>query len=304
MSQKKHIVAATDFSQHSAEAVERGFMIASQWSARYTILHAVELDALSLFQALFAENPDLGEKLAAVERNRLREFICALPHPEGVHAELRVESGPASVAIPDFLSSAGGDLLVIGAHGGGFFDRLVPGSTASALLRESRGPVLIVRNKPREPYRRVLVAVDFSPASESAVALARDIAPEASLTLIHIFDAPFEGMLRLAGVDDWKIASYEMEAKRQAGQKLESLMRGQGLTPAQCSTVVIQGDPTRQLLRYEENLGCDLIIVGKHGTHLSEELLLGSKTNHLLAMSRRDLLVVVDPRGPAAPEGI
>ncbi len=43
----------------------------------------------------------------------------------------------------------------------------------------------------------------------------------------------------------------------------------------------------------------DLVVMGKHGTHVTEELLLGSVTLDVLAESRCDVLVVVDPRAAA-----
>jgi CPA2 family monovalent cation:H+ antiporter-2 len=38
--------------------------------------------------------------------------------------------------------------------------------------------------------------------------------------------------------------------------------------------------------------------MGKHGTHVTEELLLGSVTRRVLAESQADVLVVVDPLAP------
>jgi len=42
--------------------------------------------------------------------------------------------------------------------------------------------------------------------------------------------------------------------------------------------------------------GADLIVVGKHSSHIGEELLLGRVTKHVLAESQCDVLVMCDPR--------
>ena len=42
----------------------------------------------------------------------------------------------------------------------------------------------------------------------------------------------------------------------------------------------------------------DLLVVGKHGSHIAEELLLGSVTKHVLAEAQGDVLVICDPRDP------
>jgi nucleotide-binding universal stress UspA family protein len=42
----------------------------------------------------------------------------------------------------------------------------------------------------------------------------------------------------------------------------------------------------------EQELACDLIVMGKHGQGMLEELLLGSVTKHVLAESVGDVVVV------------
>ena len=46
-----------------------------------------------------------------------------------------------------------------------------------------------------------------------------------------------------------------------------------------------------RVLEQEEELGTDLIVLGKHGAGMTEELLLGSVTKHVLARSTADVLV-------------
>jgi nucleotide-binding universal stress UspA family protein len=59
---------------------------------------------------------------------------------------------------------------------------------------------------------------------------------------------------------------------------------------------VIHGDPSQRIIAMEQEYDADLIVVGKHGTHFAEELLLGSVTKHVLAESQCDVMVVADPR--------
>ena len=63
----------------------------------------------------------------------------------------------------------------------------------------------------------------------------------------------------------------------------------------------MEGDPASLVLQHQElHLG-DLIVMGKHGTHVTEELLLGSVTQRVLDETQVDLLVVVEPHGPDVP---
>ena len=73
-----------------------------------------------------------------------------------------------------------------------------------------------------------------------------------------------------------------------------------GLVPTEYWGRVIHGDPAQQIIVMEQEVDADLIVVGKHGSHIAEELLLGSVTKHVLAESQCDVLVICDPR--AAPD--
>ena len=52
----------------------------------------------------------------------------------------------------------------------------------------------------------------------------------------------------------------------------------------------------QQIIAHEQEHSADLILIGKHGTELTEELLLGSVTRRVLSESRSDVLVIPDPR--------
>jgi hypothetical protein len=67
--------------------------------------------------------------------------------------------------------------------------------------------------------------------------------------------------------------------------------------------LVRHGDPAQLIAALEQEQACDLVIIGKHGQHKAEELLLGSVTKHVLAESQCDVLVTSDigtPQGHAS----
>jgi len=69
-----------------------------------------------------------------------------------------------------------------------------------------------------------------------------------------------------------------------------------GLMTGNYLTEVRHGDASQQIIAMEQEYDTDLIVVGKHGTNFSEDLLLGSVTKHVLAESQCDVLVVADDR--------
>jgi CPA2 family monovalent cation:H+ antiporter-2 len=294
-----HLVAATDLSNNSLLAVDRGFLLSHASGSRYTVAYAVGVDALSPLRELFGvNNTAITQKIMTDAEQQLSAILRQPERNRGVAAELRLEEGLASTAISDLTHAANADLLLLGAHGSGFLQRILLGSTASRLLRKSRCPVLIVKLAAQDTYRRALISVDFSPSSNTSIRLARRVAPEAHLILLHVFDVPFEGKMQYAGVSENIIFQYRIEARERALQQLHHLAENAGLSTEDYTVIVLQGDAKRQILAQETHHNCDLIVMGKHGIHVTEELLLGSVAKRVLAESHCDILVVVDTRPP------
>jgi len=289
------LLVATDLSSSSLHAVDRGFLIASKVGAKYAVLHALGLDALApLREYLGADASAVSQRISDAMQTEINRILEDPSRNRGISAHLELVAATAATAIPNYADSINVDLILVGAHGKGFLQRFLLGSTVSRLLRTSKWPLLVVKEPCRASYRRILVAVDFSLASVRAIQLAKEVSADADLVLLHVFDVPFEGKLRIAGVSDDVIHRYRIEARERALKQLHETARAAGVAVSDYAAVVLHGDANRQILMEEEERDCDLIVMGKHGTNVTEELLLGSVTKQVLAESRSDVLVVVD----------
>jgi nucleotide-binding universal stress UspA family protein len=138
----------------------------------------------------------------------------------------------------------------------------------------------------------VLVPVDFSPWSAASIELAVRIAPDAVIVLMHAVEAPFEGKLRLAGVSESVVRRYREEAKREAQHRLRELAAQVGLHAERSQLVTPDGaDPWMLVVQQEQEFDCDLVVIGKHGRNVIEELLLGSTTRMVISECSADVLV-------------
>lgn len=217
----------------------------------------------------------------------IQEAAEAAGQGEGASVGTHVTEGHVLEQIAAQCERLGAELLVMGARGEDFMRPWPIGSTAERMLRKTTRSLLAVKQVPHEAYRRVLVPVDFSAGSAQHVAMARRLAPQAELCLFHAFEVPYEGKLRFAGVDDAVIFRYAHAARDEAEASLAKLAAGD----ARCHFRAVAGRPAASILRQEEELGADLIVLGKHGADMIEELLLGSVTKHVLAEARCDVLV-------------
>jgi len=295
MSEADTILVATDFSEHARHAVDRAALLARETGSLLTLMHVLPGGALDELRLWLGEGHASEQRLHDNARERLHELAEALRSkwqidPRTVHT--------IGAAVDDVLieaSTLDAGLMVVGARGAGFLRHLVLGSTAERLLRRTLRPVLVVRRPPEAGYRRVLLALDFSAWSAAAATLARKVAPDARPVLFHAFQVPFEGRLHFAGVDVATIEQYRAEARERAGQRLEGFARTLGLADGSWETCVVEGEAPRMILEQAQQRDCDLIVLGKHGTSVTEDLLLGSVTRQVLAEAAVDVLVSTQP---------
>jgi len=286
------ILAATDLSAPSRHAVDRAYRLAAERGWSLTLAHAMAPDIFAGLQALLGNATGvLDQRLAADTLARLNALNDDPRHTCGIRADCVVVDGRPIEAIARHANEIDARLLVLGARGEGFLRQLTLGTTASRLLRKVRQPVLVVKQPPHESYRRILVAIDFSSAALNALRLARKIAPEALLVLLHAVESPFEGKMQHAGVDPGIIQQYRIQAQLDGMQKLRALARREALPEEATQLLALHGDAPRLILEQEQEQDCDLIVVGKRGQHFVEEILLGSTTQHVLMEAQGDVLV-------------
>ncbi len=294
------IVSATDLSAPARHAVDRGFQIAAQMQASYAVIHALELDALDTLREW------LGEDISAVKSKleqdalaQLQKLVADAQHNHGIHADAVVRSGARLAVITAFAEQAGAELLVIGARGQDFLRHHLLGATASKLIRNSvRYPVLVVKQPLHQAYKRVLIPLDFSSASISAIQFALRVAPEAEFILMHAFEVPFEGKIAYAGVDEDVVKQYRISIRDRALAAIRAAADAAGLDIGDYTPLIVHGDPSQSVIDQEQEFDADLIVMGKHGRNFTEELLLGSVTKHVLSESQCDVLVVEGGKAP------
>jgi nucleotide-binding universal stress UspA family protein len=290
----RNILAATDLSAPAREALARAFQLAAQTGARLTLMHAVSSGVMAALHELLGTGaPTVEQRIVDDACKKLRDLADELGQAHGVSAAVRVSTGAVVQEIVVQLDELDADLLVVGARGEDFMRHLMLGSTAERMLGVMTKPVLVVRQPPHAAYRRVLVPVDFSRASEPSLQAVRALAPRAEIILLHAFELPFEGKLRYAGIDDTSIHALRIAERNSAFQQIEALQASAGIAD-QSRIIVRHGDACSLIREVQQQEHCDLIALGKQGRNRIKEMLLGSVTRHVLSESDCDVLVVGD----------
>lgn len=290
----KRILAVTDLSIPARHAAQRAALVGRDTSTPLELLHVAQLAPLVRMRRLMSTvTSNFEQEVIEAAERKLRELAAALETQYGVNPSFRVTQGSLLSELAKESGSLKDGLLVCGARGESVVRHFVMGSTALRLLNSVTCSILVVKQLPHEPYRKALVPVDFSPSSRRAVEQAKRLAPHSEFTLLHAFEAPFEGHLRYASVDESTIQHYLVAARNDAQQKLRELRDEAGLSAKRCKLLVVHGNPVLSITQHEVELDADLIVMGKYGESLLEDVILGSVTRHVLTECQCDVLVAV-----------
>ena len=283
------VLAAVDFSDDSLHAARRAALVAAQLQARLELLHVLSSASHATLRNLLRSSAAPGSNLTAGIRERLVTLAAELAGVAPIEARAKVAIGDVQEAIS--AAAAEAQLVVLGTRGWNPLRDRILGTTAERLLRTCRRPVLVVQRQAKREYKRVIAAMDYSPNALQALAVAMRIAPQAQITLVHVFSAPFEGKLRYAGVDDDILRDYIARARRDALAQMSAFLAQAPGDASRLSRAVLHGHPTRVLLDRAKLARADLLVVGKHGRSAAAELFLGSVTRHILSGAKCDVLV-------------
>ena len=120
----------------------------------------------------------------------LADAVADLAADPPAGATIVIEAGDPGAAILRAAAAEGCDLIVTGIARDELLGRFRLGSTVNRLLRGSRVPLLVVKDRARRPYAQIVVATDLSEPSGHALQAAARLFPEQRLTVFHAYDAP------------------------------------------------------------------------------------------------------------------
>lgn len=140
--------------------------------------------------------------------------------------------------------------------------------------------------------QRVLVPIDFSNLTQHVIEYATDLAKryEASLDLIYVYEpmtyALPEGYV-LVTPDQLAEILGQIE-KQLASAKASAIAFGVQTV----QTATLQGSPISEILRYAQERGSDLIVMGTHGRTGVKRLFIGSVAENIVRAATCPVLTV------------
>ena len=138
-------------------------------------------------------------------------------------------------------------------------------------------------------YTHILLAIDFSPATDSVTQRAIKLSQvfKAKLSLVHVVE--FMPMNLSNDMALPQEVEFEQELVEQTRQRLQQLGEKLGVDPSEC--FVPQGSTRQEILQLAKEQNVDLIVIGSHGRQGIQRLL-GSTANAVLHGAPCDVLAV------------
>ena len=145
-------------------------------------------------------------------------------------------------------------------------------------------------------YKKIIVAVDDSETSRCALAEAINIAKAtaARLSIIHVADEVLLGMHHRAvsTTQDFDNAVTAIHAGVEILEEARATARAAGVEADTILLETMKRRVSEVLVDKARELGCDLIVIGRHGQRGLALLLLGSVAEQVARLSDASVLLV------------
>lgn len=280
MASLRRILLATDLEPKSDRAMERAVQLALSSAAELTVLHVRH----------GADGPYDHLPLHHIEAE-LRRHLLAIPGAAGIASRAVAVRGEAvGQRVAGYAGLWRPDLVVVGFHQRDRVADLFLPTTVERIAVADGTPLLIVRDKPLDPYARVLVPVDFSERSRPSAEAARMLVPDGSLHLLHVFDLP-----AVAGS-----SAHPLDAADFADDFRDVLAGMDGSGPMAGPTIGMilrAGSPVPRIVEMAREGHYDLVAMGSARRNGLSRVFLGSMAQEVVDALPCDALVAGVPQG-------
>jgi nucleotide-binding universal stress UspA family protein len=150
-------------------------------------------------------------------------------------------------------------------------------------------------------YKKVLCPVDFSDHSQAALEVAAAMAARhrAALSVLHVFPSVPSVAYGQRIIPSRPATLTEDDRASLNEYAREFIHRDTSGLPG-VEVAIVEGEPAAEILKYGAETGADLMVLGTHGRHGFDRLVLGSVAERVLRRASCPTLTV--PRRQAGPE--
>ena len=284
----KSLLCPIDFSEFSVKAYDYAQSLAWHYKAELLVQHV-----LYSYPAFYIDDSYKAtcRKLRTDALQKLKDFARRQTRTK-VRPKCILQDGIPSDQILSLAETQAVNLIVMGTHGLGGFDRFMLGSVTEKVLRKAPCPVLVVR-KPAHDFvapgekadpiniKKIVLCMDFSKHAVRALNHAFSITKQynAELTLLHVLEHP-------PGSADTQSTTAK------ATEQLRESVPPRALKPCLVKFLVRIGKPYQEIIEVASETQTDLAIMGVRGRSSLNSALFGSTTYRVIQLGPCPVLAV------------
>jgi len=276
---------ASEASDHMLDCVKKLHHVGSQEAV---LVHAMDIENIGgLYETLKSQLlPKLQAQKQALEQ---AGFDVSLEIPLGIPFR-EVERLAAEHQI---------SVIVVGSHGHSLMRDIMLGSTACALLQNTRFPVLLARLELIESeaglscdtvcenlFQHILFPTDFSDTAERAFQYLQHIVAETktAVTLLHVQDKAY-----FIGEQKQQLQQFDqVDRERLERMQQQLLQRGAN----RVDTEIAYGSPTEIILQQSRQDEFSMILMGAQGRGFIAEIFQGSVAHNIARLAPLPVLFI------------
>lgn len=244
------IIVPIDFSKYSEYALEAAAILARKNNSEILALHMLEMSDTLLTGSDDGEKPKMLFFLKLAEQ-RFEEFLKK-DFLEGIKITPIVKNFKVFSEVSDVAEEHEADLIVMGSHGVSGFTEVFVGSNTEKVVRHSKLPVLVIKQKPANlDFETAVFASDFSEKSVDVYQRAlKTLGTGSKLHLLYV-NVPGQNFKSTAEMEQ-NVANFLMKAEGNMNN-LNSVHY--------VSDYSIQ----KGIINFSNLFGADLIVMPTHG---------------------------------------
>lgn len=271
----KKILVPTDFSEQAENALRVAADLAKKHNASINLLHMVDLP-MTLVDAVTGNQSELPEAIFFMKLAHQRfESMMSAPFLDGVTIEESAEFDGAFEGIMDYVDKYQSDLIVMGSHGDSGLHEFFIGSNAEKVVRNSKIPVLIIKNRHEHfEIKNFIYALDFQAENHNAF--------KQAIAFAKINNAQLH-MLYVNTPGDFR-STHEVEEQMKKFMDIEGQVEN--------CTLNIYNDNTIEsgILHFAEMIDSGLVGIATHGRKGLAHFLNGSLSEGLVNHAKRPVI--------------
>jgi nucleotide-binding universal stress UspA family protein len=288
---KMKFLVPVDFTDITNPLLKVAKLLALKHNASVILLHAVSPVIYLPYPESFGVSPIDLSKLAELEAKSiesakqrlkaLRDFLAELP------VDIVVDVGEPSEVI--LAKEEMADLIILGSHSKGLMERILVGSTSERVAKYCHKPLLVLKGKAPEGFKKVCLAHDLSKHAQSAFEFFLNLVPpeeDGRLTLLHVeetielpmVDALTEGLTKKIEEEKINYLNSLVERAKEKGWKAELVVKKHSNTADGIVEFIKEGD-------------YDLLVMGSRGLSGLKRVLLGSTSSQVLRKAEVPILI-------------